>query len=63
MEVRELLRGEGVGVGQEIGKGEGGYHPRRGSATKVQRKYKRKDTIPKNLHLHQSNGLVTRSAV
>ena len=29
----------------------------------VQRKYKRKDTIPKNLHLHQSNGLVTRSAV
>lgn len=38
MKVRELLRGEGVGVGQEIGKGEGGYHPRRGSATKVQTK-------------------------
>ena len=38
MKVRELLRGEGVGVGQEIGKGEGATWKCNESATKVQTK-------------------------
>ena len=56
-EVRELLRGgQSVGVGQEIGKGEGGFTTR---DVEVQRR----DMVLKNLNSYQGNGLVTCSVV
>jgi hypothetical protein len=65
--VSELLRGAKVlGSARKLGRERGvttrDVEVQRGcneSATKVQRR----DMILKNLHLHQSNGLVTRSAV